>query len=44
MTMGVQIPVIVLSLDGMCCAEKVNQLLNHPIMSHFGTQMSGTST
>jgi hypothetical protein len=28
----------------MCCAEKVSQLLNRPVMSLFGTRMSGTST
>ena len=28
----------------MCGAEKVSQLLNRPVMSLFGTRMSGTST
>jgi hypothetical protein len=28
----------------MCGAEKVSQLFNRPVMSLFGTQMSGTST
>jgi hypothetical protein len=28
----------------MCCVEKVSQLINHPVMSLFGTRMSGTST
>jgi hypothetical protein len=34
----------VLRLDFMWCAEKVSQLLNRPVMSLFGTRMSGTST
>jgi hypothetical protein len=34
----------VLRLDCMRCAEKVSQLLNRPVMSLFGTRMSGTST
>jgi hypothetical protein len=28
----------------MCCEEKVNQLINRPVMSLFDTRMSGTST
>jgi hypothetical protein len=34
----------VFRLGFMCCTEKVNQLLNHPVMSLFDTRMSGTST
>jgi hypothetical protein len=34
----------VLCLGVMCGAEKVIQLINHPVMSLFGTRMSGTST
>ncbi len=34
----------VLSLGVMCGVEKVNQLLNHPVMSLFDTRRSGTST
>jgi hypothetical protein len=28
----------------MCGAEKVRQLINHPVMILFDTRMSGTST
>jgi hypothetical protein len=34
----------VLRLGAMCGAEKVSQVLNRPVMSLFGTRMSGTST
>ncbi len=34
----------VLRLGVMCGTEKVRQLINHPVMSLFGTRMSGTST
>jgi hypothetical protein len=34
----------VLRLGFMCGTEKVSQLLNRPVMSLFGTRMSGTST
>jgi hypothetical protein len=34
----------VLRLDVMCGAEKVSKLINQPVMSLFGTRMSGTST
>jgi hypothetical protein len=34
----------VLRLEFICCAEKVSQLLNRPVMSLFGNRMSGTST
>jgi hypothetical protein len=35
---------VLLRLDFMCCAEKVSQLINRPVMSLFDTRMSGTST
>jgi hypothetical protein len=28
----------------MCCAKKVNKLINQPVMSVFGTRVSGTGT
>jgi hypothetical protein len=34
----------VLSLGAMYGVEKVSQLLNLPVISLFGTRMSGTST
>jgi hypothetical protein len=34
----------VLCLGAMCGVEKVSQLHNRPVMSHFDTRMSGTST
>jgi hypothetical protein len=27
----------------MCCAKKVSKLINHPVVSLFGTRVSGTS-
>jgi hypothetical protein len=34
----------VLRLGVMCGEEKVSKLLNHPVMSLFGTRMNGTTT
>jgi hypothetical protein len=34
----------VLRFHCMCCVEKVTQLINRPVMSLFGTRVSGTST
>ncbi len=34
----------VLRFHRMCCAEKVSQLINRPVMSLFGIRMSGAST
>jgi hypothetical protein len=34
----------VLRLHCMSCAEKVSKLINRPVVSLFGTRMSGTST
>jgi hypothetical protein len=34
----------VLCLGVMCGVEKVSQLINHTVMSLFGTRMRGTST
>jgi hypothetical protein len=43
-TMPTPVVSYVLYFHCMCCAEKVGRLINRPVVSLFGTRVSGTGT
>ena len=43
-TLLTPVPSHLLCFHFVCCAEKVSDLINRPVVSLLGTRMSGTST